>query len=53
MVPDLYPGDVLVINPEQAFTNFKGVIGMVKHDESFKIRRVWHRKDNYPLETSN
>ena len=53
MVPDLYPGDVLGINPERVFTNFKSGIGVVKHDESFKIRRVWHRGDNYLLEASN
>ena len=44
---------MLVINPERAFKNFKGGIGVVKHDESFKIRRVWHREDNYLLEASN
>jgi phage repressor protein C with HTH and peptisase S24 domain len=36
MVPDLHPGDVLVINPERAFTNFKGGIGVMKYDESLK-----------------
>ncbi|MHB9028263.1 MAG: S24 family peptidase [Candidatus Latescibacterota bacterium] len=53
MVPDLRTGDVLVIDPERAFTNTKGGIGVVKFDDSYKIRRVWLRGDNYLLEPSN
>jgi len=53
MVPDLRPGDVLVIDPERAFTNTKGGIGVVKYDDSYKIRRIWLRGDNYLLEPSN
>ncbi len=53
MVPYLFPGDVLYIDPERAFTNFKGGIGVVKFDESFKIRQIWHRGDNYLLEAAN
>ena len=34
MVPALHPDDELVINPERAFTNFKGGFGVVKYDDS-------------------
>ncbi len=53
MVPDLRSGDVLIIDPEKAFTNVKGGIGVVKYDDSYKIRHVWLRGDNYLLEPSN
>jgi SOS-response transcriptional repressor LexA len=53
MVPDLLPGDVLLINPERAFSNFHGGIGIVKIDGDYKIRNVWKRGDNYLLEPSN
>lgn len=53
MIPDLRPRDVLIVDPERAFTNFKGGIGIVKYDDAYKIRHVWLRGDNYLLEPSN
>lgn len=44
---------MLIINPERAFLNFHGGIGVVKHDNLYKIRRIWHRGDNCLLEAAN
>jgi len=47
MEPELHEGDVLVIDPEIAFhANRQGKIGVVKHDESYKIRLVHLSPDN-------
>lgn len=47
MEPELHEGDVLVIDPEQAFqASRQGRIGIVKHDESYKIRLVHLAPDN-------
>jgi|GEM_PF-6657595 len=53
MLPDLEPGDILILDPEKAFTNVKGGIGIVKCNEGFQIRHVYLRGDNYLLEPSN
>ena len=53
MIPDLMEGDILMLDPEKAFTDMKGGIGVVRFEESFKIRKVYLRGDNYLLEPSN
>ena len=47
------PGDILVIDPEKAFTNTKGGIGVVKYGEGFQIRKVYLSGDYYLLEPAN
>ena len=53
MVPDLYPGDILIINPDVPFTNFKGGIGVIQHGETYLIRKIYKVGDMYNLVPSN
>ena len=53
MVPELYDGDLLVVDPEIPFTNVRGGIGIVKFDGAFQIRRVYQTGEHYRLEPAN
>ncbi|MBT4482462.1 MAG: helix-turn-helix domain-containing protein [Candidatus Latescibacteria bacterium] len=53
MVPDLNPGDILIINPEVPFSNINGGIGVVCDSENFKIRRIHAFDTDYKLTPSN
>lgn len=56
MEPELHDGDILVLDPEKAFSPRRGGrIGVVKFDGSYKIRRVHLTPDsnNYLLEPAN
>ena len=53
MVPSIYPRDILIINPEKTFTNYRGGIGVVKYRGSYKIRKVFRSAGNYHLVPAN
>ncbi len=53
MIPDLGAGDILIIDPDMQFENIKGGIGVVHHQGSFKIRRIFVKGKNYRLIPSN
>lgn len=54
MIPDLYPGDLLIINPDVPFTRLRGGIGVVRLGDGYKIRKVYQMDgDTYRLEPSN
>ena len=40
MVPDLRDGDVLIVDPDKAFTETKGGVGVVRRDDTCLIRKV-------------
>lgn len=41
MCPEIFPGDVLIVNPSQPFTNFSGGICLAAIAESFIVRKVY------------
>lgn len=53
MIPDLGAGDILIIDPDMPFENTKGGIGVVRHQGSFKIRKIFVKGKNYRLVPSN
>jgi SOS-response transcriptional repressor LexA len=56
MEPELFNGDLLIIDPRLAFhVDRRGKIGIVKYDDSYKIRRIHLTPDgnNYFLEPAN
>lgn len=53
MIPDVNDGTILIINPDKAFTNFKGGVGVIKFYGNNKIRKVYRAGDNYQLVPSN
>ncbi|MFC1528794.1 S24 family peptidase [Candidatus Latescibacterota bacterium] len=53
MVPDLNPGDILIINPDVPFSNTNGGIGVVYDTVDFKIRRIHALDTEYKLTPSN
>jgi len=53
MEPDIKDGDILILNPDKAFNDVKGGIGVILRGESYLIRKVFLRGDNYILEPSN
>jgi len=53
MVPDLHDGDLLILNPEDKFTNIDGGIGVTVHNKRFLIRKIYIHKGEYLLMPSN
>jgi SOS-response transcriptional repressor LexA len=53
MVPDLYEGDLLVINPEDKFTNIDGGIGVVVSNDRIMIRKIYLHTGEYLLVPTN
>ncbi|MCE5250473.1 LexA family transcriptional regulator [bacterium] len=53
MVPDLHDSDLLILNPEEKFTNIDGGIGVTIHNKRFLIRKVYIHKGEYLLMPSN
>jgi len=53
MESDLKDKDILIIDGDKAFINYKGGIGVIKRDEKILIRKVYKRGDMLLLEPSN
>ncbi len=50
---DLEESDLLIVNPEKAFTNVNGGIVVIKHSGVFNIRHIFLLGDNHLLEPAN
>ena len=53
MIPDLHEGDLLIINPEDTFSNIHGGIGVAAVNNRFVARKVYIHKGEYMLVPSN
>lgn len=53
MIPDLHEGDLLIINPEDTFSNIHGGIGVAAVNNRFVARKIYIHKGEYMLVPSN
>jgi len=53
MKPDMYQGDILIVNPDDKFIAIDGGIGIVVQSMRFVVRKIYIHKGDYLLIPSN